>query len=103
MNTRNRGYRRLREAVTACLNRHDLLGVLNLGAPVDEYELEAEDFTRLLAKGEPITPEIVSVVWHKWFGDTSEHPGPPTPAMTALAADLSDVQQACGDRLGPGL
>ncbi|MFF2317381.1 hypothetical protein ACFVTE_14035 [Arthrobacter sp. NPDC058097] len=94
MSTRTRGYSQLREAVTACLNRHDLLGVLDLGAPADEYDPEAEDFACIIAKGEPITADVVAAVWHKWFGEPSEHPGPPTIGMAALAVDLRDVQQA---------
>jgi hypothetical protein len=54
-----------------------LLGVLDLGAPADEYDPEVEDFIRLIVKGEPITPEVVAAVWHKWFGDTSEEPQSP--------------------------
>lgn len=79
---------RLREAVTACLNTHDLLGVLDLGAPADEYDPETKDFAQLLAAGEPITPEVVAGVWHKWFSDPAGQPGPPTAKMGALAVDL---------------
>ena len=81
-----------RDAVTECLNAHDLLGVLDLGAPADEYDSEMEDFTRLISEGREITPEVVATVWHKWFGDDSEEPGPPTPKMRALAADLRSIQ-----------
>jgi hypothetical protein len=87
MDTTVRDYARLRAAVTACLNSHDLLGVLNLGAPADEYDPEMEDFVRLLAAGEPITAEVAAAVWHKWFGDPAEQPGP-TAGMGALASDL---------------
>lgn len=79
MSSRTRGYRQLHAAVTDVLNKHDLLGVLDLGAPADEYDPEPEDFTRLIAKGEPITPEVVATVWHKWFGDASREPDKPTP------------------------
>ena len=75
------GHPRLREAVTACLNSHDLLGVLALGAPADEYDPEMEDFAALIAAGTTITPEVVATVWHKWFGEPSEQPGPPTAEM----------------------
>lgn len=88
MGTTTRDYARLREAVTACLNSHDLLGVLDLGAPADEYDPEMEDFVQLLAAREPITPEVVAVGWHKWFGDPSEQAEPPTAEMEALASDL---------------
>lgn len=72
MSPRTREYRRLCEAVTVCLNAHDLLGVLDFGAPANEYEVEAEDFARLIAKGRTVTPEVVADVWHKWFGVPSE-------------------------------
>jgi hypothetical protein len=45
------------------------------------------DFVQLLAAGEPITPEVVAAVWHKWFGDP-EQPEPPTAEMGGLAFDL---------------
>lgn len=83
MSTRTGQHSRLREAATDCLNAHDLLGVLDFGAPADEYDPEAEDFTRLMPPGEPITPETVAVVWHKWFGDAAEEPGPPTVGTAA--------------------
>lgn len=81
----------LRDAVSACLNKHDLLGVLSLGAPADEYNPEAEDFTGLLAAGEPITADVVAGVWHKWFGDPSLPAPAPTREMAALALDLQSL------------
>lgn len=87
MDARTQDYRRLRRAVTECVNAHDLLGVLD-DAPPDEYDPEIEDFTRLIAKGKPITPEVVAAVWHKWFGDSKK----PTPRITALANDLRSIQ-----------
>ena len=92
MDARTQEYRRLRRAVTVCVNAHDLLGVLD-DAPPDEYDPEIEDFTRLIAKGEPVTPELVAAVWHKWFGDSTEAPPPPTPRITALANDLRTIQR----------
>lgn len=50
-----------------------------------------KDFSQLLAAGEPVTPEAVAGVWHKWFGDPSEQPGPPTAEMGALANDLQSL------------
>ncbi|MHA7297714.1 hypothetical protein [Pseudarthrobacter sp. MDT3-1] len=97
MDTSTQDYARLREAVTACLNTHDLLGVLGLGVPADEYDPEMEDFVRLIAAGEPITAEAVATVWHKWFGDPAEQPGPPTLGMEALAADLQSVAHLPGN------
>lgn len=90
-------YARLRSAVTERLNAHDLLGVLPHGALETAYDAEMEDFSALITAGTAITPEVVAEVWHKWFGDsqgeTEGAPEPPTPAMTALAADLHDVQR----------
>lgn len=80
----------LKAAITERLNAHDLLGVLPHGAPADEYDPEMEDFARLIADGEAITPEVVAAVWHKWFGEGSE-PEPPTPAMESLAADFQAI------------
>lgn len=81
----------LKAAITERLNAHDLLGIMDHGAPETEYDPEMEDFAVLIAAGDPITPEAVATVWHKWFGDPSEEPEAPTLAMASLAADL----QAC--------
>ena len=97
MDARTQEYRRLRRAVTACVNAHDLLGVLD-DAPPDEYDPEIEDFTRLIAKGEPVTPELVAAVCQKWFGDSKEAPEPPTPRITALANDLRTIQREYASR-----
>jgi hypothetical protein len=75
--------------VTSVLKAHDLLGVLWLRVPADEYDSEMEDFVRLIAAGTPITPEVVSSVGHKWFGDISEEPEPPS---AALAGDLQSIR-----------
>lgn len=96
MNTSTRDDTRLREAVTGCLNRHDLLGVLDLGAPADEYDPEMEDFVRLVSAGETITAEVVAGVWHKWFGDPSGQPAPPSAEMEALPVDLQALGPFAG-------
>jgi hypothetical protein len=96
MDTITPEYARLRAAVTERLNAHDLAGVMDHGAPATEYDPEMEDFAVLIAAGTPITPEVVASVLHKWFGDSqgdsTGEPEPPTPAMTALAADLQDIE-----------
>jgi hypothetical protein len=90
-------YTRLREAITERLDVHDLIGVMDHGAPGTEYDPEMEDFAALITAGRPITAEAVAAVWHKWFGDsmgeTAGEPEPATSGMTALAADLQDVQR----------
>jgi hypothetical protein len=91
----------LKAAITERLNGHDLLGVMDHGAPQTEYDPEMEDFAALITAGTPITREVVATVWHKWLGDsageTDGEPEPPTPAMEALAADL----QAAAERFTP--
>jgi hypothetical protein len=97
MDARTQEYRRLRREVTACVNAHDLLGVFDDAQP-DEYDPEIEDFTRLIAKGEPVTPELVAAVCQKWFGDSKEAPEPPTPRISALANDLRTIQREYASR-----
>ncbi|MGO4807439.1 hypothetical protein AB4089_20230 [Arthrobacter sp. 2MCAF15] len=96
MDTVTPEYARLRSAISARLTAHDLLGVMDHGAPETEYDPEMEDFAALITAGTPITPEVVATVWHKWFGDsqgeTTGEPEPPTSGMTALAADLQAIQ-----------
>jgi hypothetical protein len=86
-------FERLYSAVMERLNAHDPLGVMSHGAPANEYAPEAQDFAKLIAAGESITPELTATVWHKWFGEPSEEPEPPTAGMTALAADLQAIKQ----------
>lgn len=83
---------RLRAEVTACLNRHDLLGVLDHGAPEEEYDPEMNDFAAFIAEGVPITSEVVAAVWQKWFGGICDAPEPPSAAMAALAGDLQAIR-----------
>jgi hypothetical protein len=92
MDSSTQDYGRLRDAVTACLNTHDLLGVMDHRAPANEYDSETEDFTRRTYKDEPVTPELVATIWHKWFGDNTKEPEPPTPGMAELAADLPSTK-----------
>lgn len=81
MDTITPEHTRLRAAITKRLNAHDLLGVLDHGAPEDEYDPEMEDFAALIAADETVTPEVVATVWHKClgdsFGETTGQPEPP--------------------------
>lgn len=96
MDTVTPEYARMRTAITERLNAHDLLGVMDHGAPDTEYDSEMKDFAALIAAGTPVTPEAVARLWHKWFGDsfgnTDGKPEPPTPKMKARAADLQAIQ-----------
>jgi hypothetical protein len=105
MDTTSPSQGRLNSTVTAILNAHDLLGVLDLGAPETEYDPEMEDFAALITAGTAITPEVVARVWHKWFGDSFGNvegdPEPPSSAMAALAGDLQYIQHGFAGR-NPG-
>ena len=93
MDTITPEYGRLRSAISERLNAHDLAGVLGHGASETEYAPEMEDFAALVTAGGTITPEVVTTVWHKWFGDPSDEPAAPTSGMAALAADLQAIQR----------
>ena len=85
-------YARLRAAITERLNAYDLAGGLGHGAAETEYDTEMEDFAALITAGGAITPEVVTTIWHKWFGDPSAEPAAPTSGMTELAAELHAIQ-----------
>jgi hypothetical protein len=79
------------------ISRHDPEGLLDIGAPSDEYAPEAEDFARLLTAGATLTPEVVADVWEHWFGPDSGlvTDGGPA-AVSALADDLDDLRRRAG-------
>jgi hypothetical protein len=80
-------------AVRAVLNEHDPEGLLELGAPADEYDPEAEEFVRLLARGDEIKSAVVVDVWEHWFGPESVYATHASPAEIArLAADLNALR-----------
>jgi hypothetical protein len=53
------------------LRREDPEGLLGIGAPTDEYALEADDLARRLRDGRPVTSEALAEVWERWFGPGS--------------------------------
>jgi hypothetical protein len=79
--------------VREVLNKHDPECLLELGAPADEYDPEAREFVRLLARGEEIKPAAVVDVWERWFGPESGYVANAGPAEIArLAADLNALR-----------
>lgn len=72
--------RRLRTAVTDVLNAHHLLGVLDLGAPADEYDPEMKDVVRLIEDGSIITPEMSPMSGTSGPVIPAKHPDHPRPA-----------------------
>jgi hypothetical protein len=79
-------------AVLAILNRHDPEGLLDLGAPADEYEAEARDLAGYVRTGRPVTADVLTRVWEEWF--TSEAhllAAVSAPVRAAIVADLADL------------
>ncbi|HEX3785242.1 MAG TPA: hypothetical protein VHX38_36765 [Pseudonocardiaceae bacterium] len=75
------------------LNAHDPAGLLNAGAPDDEYTPEAEDFASRLREGQPITRQVVIDVWERWFGPDSGYVQLATPEdLDSLAATLDALR-----------
>ncbi|WP_157683801.1 hypothetical protein [Microlunatus soli] len=59
------------EAVLELLGREDPKGLLAIGAPISEYDLEADEIARRLRAGQPISDEVLVEVWERWFGPGS--------------------------------
>ncbi len=58
---------RARAHVRRVVNAADPEGLLDLGAPADEYDPEVEDLTRLVQHGD-VTTKSVQNIWERWFG-----------------------------------
>ncbi len=59
-----------RAHVRRVVDAADPEGPLALGAPLDEYDPEVDDLTRLVQHGE-VTADSVLAVWERWFGPGS--------------------------------
>ena len=60
----------VRRGVRRVVDEADPEGLLELGAPPDEYDPEIDDLTRLVVSGR-VTVESVLAVWERWFGPGS--------------------------------
>lgn len=79
--------------VLGVLNREDPEGLLALGAPTDEYSHEADDLARWLRGGLPLTGEVLTEVWERWFGPGSGYMRrTPKPQIHELAAELDALR-----------
>ena len=61
---------RVRAHVRRVVDAADPEGLLDLGAPPDEYDPEVEDLARLVQHGD-VTPHSVLQIWERWFGPGS--------------------------------
>jgi hypothetical protein len=77
-------------AARAVVNREDPVGLLDIGAPEDEYEAEVRD---LIKWRKAVTAEQVSAVFLRWFGESG--------AMRAdMAARIADgINQARAEHM----
>ena len=73
--------------VAAVVNRLDPIGLLDIGAPDDEYEPEVTDLVRLVMRSAPFGEAEVDEVWRRWFGDDYSAMG-----STDLAAQVSELK-----------
>jgi hypothetical protein len=67
-------------AVRTVVNREDPVGLLDAGAPEDEYDPEVGD---LIKPRDAVTAEQVSTVFLRWFGESGAMPS----GMAARIAD----------------
>jgi hypothetical protein len=65
----SRGNMKTTDKVMGIINRHDPMGLLNSGAPLDEYSPEVDSLRRLYENGDSITPSQVVDVFEYWFWD----------------------------------
>lgn len=80
----------LRAAVTAAVAAEDPEGLLDIGAPADEYDPEVDDLVRLVAEGRVTTDRVVEI-WEAWFGPGSALARRPE-AAERLAGRLRQLQ-----------
>jgi hypothetical protein len=57
-----------KEQVRAVINKHDPMGLLRIGAPEDEYDLEVKDIvTRRNECNMRLDPDEIRVIFEYWF------------------------------------
>lgn len=90
MATRSKRYKEAFAATTEVVNRHDPIGLIEIGAPEDEYDPEVGDLVRMVLRNDPIEESDVEGVWIRWFGDTYRTGG--GNSLAAMTQDLRDLQ-----------
>lgn len=80
-------------AVRDILNRHDPEGLLELGAPEEEYDPEAEEIAGRLRGEQPLAPHLLLEVWERWFGPSSSYDATANAhELATLAAELDTLR-----------
>ena len=77
-------------SVRAVVNELDPIGLLAVGAPPDEYDLEIPDLVELVLSPNPVTEDLVDEVWQRWFGDATQLTG--TELLATMTEGLRKVQ-----------
>lgn len=84
-----------REAVAGAVNAVDPEGILDIeGLPPDEYDLESDDFVRLV-EYDAVSAQTVRAIWEWWFGPQSAVDRDPE-LLGRLAAALARIPSAEG-------
>lgn len=81
--------RALRAAVQGVVNELDPEGLLRMGAPLDEYDSEINDFVTAITDDIPITEGHVRHIWDRWFGPARRD----RPRLSDLSVRLASIQR----------
>ncbi|GII91108.1 hypothetical protein Ssi02_13390 [Sinosporangium siamense] len=82
------------------INRCDPEGLLESGAPDDEYDPEVGELAALVHGDTTITTSAVAAVFDNWFGDslwTAQRPG----EVAKVAADLEKMRRSIAGTAEP--
>jgi hypothetical protein len=96
MARRSERYDNAFSATRDVVNKHDPIGLIEGGAPTDEYEPEVNDLVRMVLGVDPIDDAAVDEVWVRWFGDSYTMSG--SAALRALSDDLRALQDRFATR-----
>ena len=83
-------------AIRAVVNAHDPIGLLQLGAPADEYERAVAYLVPIVLRDERIAEQTVNQVWVKCFGTDYSMSG--TDELAALTGELGRLRLALQER-----
>lgn len=80
-------------AVRAIINKRDPEGLLEIGAPEDEYDSEVADLVTLVKGSAPITADAVAAIFDRWFGIPGRTTGD-RDKLAEVAGELEALRKA---------
>ncbi|GII67375.1 hypothetical protein Skr01_74600 [Sphaerisporangium krabiense] len=80
------------ESVRQIINLRDPEGLLEAGAPLDEYDSEVKDLVVLVRGKEVITADSVAAVFDRWFGGSFWTAHRPT-EVDQVATELESMRR----------